>query len=99
MRPAQTPNGVLAASVLGLEGVLRAERPDWVLAQGDTTTVMATAIAAFHERVRQGFLTLANEDPARLRVIDTTRPRSDVHGARNGRAKTSGSAITSAANA
>src|SRR5437899_8777131 len=51
MRPAQTPNGVLAASVLGLEGVLRAERPDWVLAQGDTTTVMATAIAAFHERV------------------------------------------------
>jgi len=35
--------------------------------------------AAFHERVRQGFLTLAREDPERLRVIDSTRPRDDVH--------------------
>ena len=36
--------------------------------------------AAFHDRVRQGFLTLAREDPKRIHVLDTTRPRDDVHG-------------------
>jgi len=34
---------------------------------------------AFHERVRRGFLTLAKEDPSRIRVLDSTRPREDVH--------------------
>ena len=51
MRPSQTLSEVLAAAVTGLERVLRDERPDWVLAEGDTTTVMAAAVAAFHERV------------------------------------------------
>ena len=36
--------------------------------------------AAFHERVRNGFLTLAREDPKRIHVLDTTRSRDDVHG-------------------
>lgn len=51
MRPDQTLGQVLSAAVTGLERALREERPDWVVAEGDTTTVMATAIAAFHERV------------------------------------------------
>lgn len=35
--------------------------------------------ASFHERVRQGFLALAREDPRRIRVIDGTRAADDVH--------------------
>ena len=34
---------------------------------------------AFHERVRKGFLALAEEDPRRIRVIDATRSPEDVH--------------------
>jgi dTMP kinase len=34
---------------------------------------------AFHERVRRGFLALAEEDPRRIRVIDATRSPEDVH--------------------
>jgi len=36
--------------------------------------------AAFHEKIRQGFLTLARESPQRIRVIDSTRPAEPVHG-------------------
>jgi dTMP kinase len=35
--------------------------------------------ASFHERVRQGFLALAREDPRRIHVIDGTREASEVH--------------------
>jgi dTMP kinase len=35
--------------------------------------------ASFHERVRQGFLALAREDPGRIRVIDSSRPADEVH--------------------
>ena len=34
--------------------MLARESPDWLLVQGDTTTVMASALAAFHRRVRVG---------------------------------------------
>lgn len=44
--------GDFAARALGaLDGVLAATMPDVVLAQGDTTTVLAAAIAAFYRRV------------------------------------------------
>lgn len=33
---------------------------------------------AFHERLRQGFLTIAREEPERCVVIDSTAPREDV---------------------
>ncbi|MGD0485115.1 MAG: UDP-N-acetylglucosamine 2-epimerase (non-hydrolyzing) [Gemmatimonadales bacterium] len=68
MRAGQTPGDVLAAALPGLQSVLRHERPDWVLAEGDTTTVMATAIAAFHERVPFGHV------EAGLRSRDFARP-------------------------
>lgn len=51
MRPGQTPNDVLAAALTGLQPLLAAERPDWVVAQGDTTTVLAASISAFHARI------------------------------------------------
>ena len=47
----------IARSVMdGIEKVVQAERPDWVLVQGDTTTAMAAAIAAFHEGVHVGHI-------------------------------------------
>ncbi len=54
MQPGQTPSQVAARVLERLEPVLQAERPDWILVQGDTTTVMAAAIAAHHLRIRIG---------------------------------------------
>jgi dTMP kinase len=34
---------------------------------------------AFHERVRQGYLTLARNEPERFRVIDASRDPESVH--------------------
>jgi UDP-N-acetylglucosamine 2-epimerase (non-hydrolysing) len=54
MRPDQTPNALAARVLAGLDDVLAREEPDWLLVQGDTTTAMAAALAAFHRRVRVG---------------------------------------------
>ncbi len=54
MRPDQTLSGLTARLLDGLDPVLVAEAPAMVLAQGDTTTVMATALAAFHRRIPFG---------------------------------------------
>ncbi len=54
MQPGQTPNQLAARVLARLEPVLEAERPDWVLVQGDTTTVLAGALAAHHLRIRVG---------------------------------------------
>lgn len=56
MQDAQTP-GYVAASVLKrLETILEAERPDWILVQGDTTTTMAAALSGFYNRVKVGHI-------------------------------------------
>lgn len=54
MQERQTPSQVASRVLARLEPVLQEERPDWVLVQGDTTTVMAAAIAAHHLRIRVG---------------------------------------------
>jgi len=38
----------------GMDEVFRTHKPDWVLVHGDTTTTMATALAAFYHRIRVG---------------------------------------------
>lgn len=54
MRPGQTPSEVLARALAALDPLLDRERPDVVLVQGDTTTALAGALAAFHRRVPVG---------------------------------------------
>ena len=54
MRANQSPTGVAAEVLRGLEPVLVNERPDWVLVQGDTTTAAVGALAAFYAGVRVG---------------------------------------------
>src|SRR5580658_1766979 len=51
MRPQQTLTSVTCDVLRGLEPVLRAERPDIVLVQGDTTTTFAATLAAFYQGV------------------------------------------------
>lgn len=48
MTPGQTLSRIAARVMEGMEDVLEVEQPDVVLLQGDTTTVFATAVAAFH---------------------------------------------------
>ena len=51
MTPDQTLADVTARCLTGLDGAIAQFRPDCVVAQGDTTTVMATALAAFYRRI------------------------------------------------
>jgi UDP-N-acetylglucosamine 2-epimerase (non-hydrolysing) len=43
-----------ARLLLALEPVLHRERPDWVLVQGDTTTVVAASLAAYYQQIKIG---------------------------------------------
>lgn len=54
MRPGQALPDVTARVLQETTRVLQEERPDVVLVQGDTTTAMATAMAAFYERIPVG---------------------------------------------
>ncbi len=54
MRPGQSLSDLTAAVFSGLDPVLSDESPDWVLVQGDTTTVMAASLLAFYHRIRVG---------------------------------------------
>ena len=47
-------------------------------AADDVTRFEAEFDLAFHRRVRQGFLALAAASPARIVVIDATRPPDEV---------------------
>ncbi|MGB7925280.1 MAG: UDP-N-acetylglucosamine 2-epimerase (non-hydrolyzing) [Pyrinomonadaceae bacterium] len=52
----QTPNQVCSRVLLALDGILAHERPELVLVQGDTTTAMAGAMAAFHHAIPVGHI-------------------------------------------
>ena len=68
MAAGQSPTQVAAVVLTKLEPVLKAEQPDWVLVQGDTTTVLAAAIAAFYARIKIGHV------EAGLRTHDKYQP-------------------------
>ena len=46
MRPGQSPTDVMASVLSEMQPILRDLAPDWVLVQGDTTSVLAAALAA-----------------------------------------------------
>ena len=70
----QTPSQVVATIIERLSPVLRRDRPDWVLVQGDTATVMAAALAAFYAKIRVGHV------EAGLRTGDKWQPfPEEVH--------------------
>jgi UDP-N-acetylglucosamine 2-epimerase (non-hydrolysing) len=50
----QTPSQVASAVLSRLEPILTEGQPDWVLTQGDTTTVAAASLAAFYARLKVG---------------------------------------------
>lgn len=68
MRPDQALTDLTADLLLKIGAVLDEEKPDAVLLQGDTTTVMATALACFYRRIPIGHV------EAGLRTGDVHNP-------------------------
>jgi UDP-N-acetylglucosamine 2-epimerase (non-hydrolysing) len=68
MRPNQSLAALTAEIFSHLDPVLQDLRPDWVLVQGDTTTVMATALTCYYNRIRVGHV------EAGLRTHDRWQP-------------------------
>jgi UDP-N-acetylglucosamine 2-epimerase (non-hydrolysing) len=68
MRPDQSLAEVTAAVFTHLDPVLASLQPDWVLVQGDTTTVMAAALLAYYHRIAVGHV------EAGLRTHDKYQP-------------------------
>jgi UDP-N-acetylglucosamine 2-epimerase (non-hydrolysing) len=54
MKPGQDLTDVTSNVLLGMRAVFRTWRPDWVLVHGDTTTTLATSLAAYYERISVG---------------------------------------------
>lgn len=54
MQPNQTLADLTARMLMTLTRLLESERPDAVLAQGDTTTVMTTALACYYQKIAFG---------------------------------------------
>ena len=54
MKPDQSLAALTADLFTHLDPVLLEEKPDWVLVQGDTTTVMAASLSAFYRGIRVG---------------------------------------------
>ncbi|WP_435010660.1 non-hydrolyzing UDP-N-acetylglucosamine 2-epimerase [Tundrisphaera lichenicola] len=54
MRPGQTLAEVTARALSSLDGAIAEEQPDLVLAQGDTTTVLASALASYYRKIPFG---------------------------------------------
>lgn len=68
MRENQTLPELTARLVAGIDDVLEREKPDVVLSQGDTTTVLATALGCYYRRIPMGHV------EAGLRTDDLYRP-------------------------
>jgi UDP-N-acetylglucosamine 2-epimerase (non-hydrolysing) len=68
MRPNQALTTLTARLLLDMDDVLLAEKPDVVLVQGDTTTVMAVSLACFYHRIPIGHV------EAGLRTWDMDNP-------------------------
>ena len=68
MTPNQPLTWLTAAALMKIEEVIKSTAPDWVVLQGDTTTTMSAALAAFYRRVPVAHV------EAGLRTHDLARP-------------------------
>lgn len=68
MRQDQSLAALTARIFTDLDPALAAFKPDWLLVQGDTTTVMAAAILGFYNRIKVGHI------EAGLRTFDKWQP-------------------------
>jgi len=68
MRPDQSLASITASIFTNLEPLLKKEQPDWILVQGDTTTVMATSLLGYYNRIKVGHI------EAGLRTHDKWQP-------------------------
>jgi len=68
MRPDQSLAGLSAAIFTHLDPVLESINPDWVLVQGDTTTVAIASLLSYYRRIKVGHV------EAGLRTFDKWQP-------------------------
>ncbi|MAT42157.1 MAG: UDP-N-acetylglucosamine 2-epimerase (non-hydrolyzing) [Anaerolineaceae bacterium] len=68
MQPNQSLAQITASILTNLEPVLKDIKPDWVLVQGDTTTVMTTALLCYYHQIHIGHV------EAGLRTGDKWQP-------------------------
>src|SRR5947209_14195858 len=68
MTPNQRLSSLTSTALTRLEEVVISTAPDWVVVQGDTTSVMAAALAAFYRQVPVAHV------EAGLRTHDLARP-------------------------
>jgi len=54
MEQGQSLSNITNNNLLGIEKILKKEKPSMVLVQGDTTTTFAGALAAFYQKIRIG---------------------------------------------
>ncbi|MBA3063785.1 MAG: hypothetical protein FP833_12690 [Atribacteria sp.] len=54
MEKGQSLSNITNNSLLGIEKILKKEKPSMVLVQGDTTTTFTGALAAFYQKIRIG---------------------------------------------
>lgn len=68
MRPGQNLAQLTAKIFTGLDPVVKEVQPDWLLIQGDTTTVMASALLGYYHHIKVGHV------EAGLRTFDKWQP-------------------------
>jgi UDP-N-acetylglucosamine 2-epimerase (non-hydrolysing) len=56
MAPNQTLSGIASRMFSSLEKIIRAESPDWILAQGDTATVMVASVLSYYNNIKFGHI-------------------------------------------
>ena len=56
MKQGQSLSNITKNSLLGIEKILKKERPSMVLVQGDTTTTFTGALAAFYQKIKIGHI-------------------------------------------
>ena len=81
MRPNQSLTSLTARLLLELDDVLIAEKPDVVLVQGDTTTVMTVALACFYHRIVEETQRLLDDESAYQEMARRILPYGDGHSA------------------